>query len=101
MKARRVRYTGDAEGDLRDIFDWLDEATGRETAMGYVSRITDFCETLSYAAERGTLRKDLPPGVRAIGFRHSATVVFRVDGDQVTILGIFRKGRNWTADFGR
>jgi toxin ParE1/3/4 len=47
---------------------------------------------------RGTLREDVRPGLRTIGFRRRATIAFAVEGDTVTILGIFHGGQDYEAD---
>lgn len=49
-------------------------------------------------AERGTVRDGAVPGLRIIGYRRSASIAFVVEGDQVTVLGVFRRGQNITPE---
>jgi toxin ParE1/3/4 len=43
--------------------------------------------------ERGTLRDDLRPGLRTIGFEHRVAIAFRVSTDTVAVLRILYGGR--------
>jgi plasmid stabilization system protein ParE len=43
---------------------------------------------------RGTVRNDLRPGLRFIGFRHYGTVAFYADEDNVEIVRILGRGRD-------
>jgi toxin ParE1/3/4 len=96
MIARGVILSPEAERDLNDIDRWVLMRAGPATALAYVSRIERFLVTLDLGSERGTLRNDVRQGLRVIGFERSLSIAFTVDETQVTILRIFRRGRNWT-----
>jgi toxin ParE1/3/4 len=41
------------------------------------------------------------PGLRTIPFKHSATILYRVEDARVEIVGIFSRGQNWESRFRR
>jgi plasmid stabilization system protein ParE len=90
-----------ARQDLRDIFDYINTRAGSDTAERFTTRLFQHCATLSHTPERGTRRDELRPGLRTMGYRRRATIVFRVDraARKVVVLGIYYGGRNYTDDF--
>lgn len=100
MNRRQVSYANSERADFAAVYDWIDERAGASVADRYVRRLQDFCEDLDVAAERGTLRADVLPGLRTVGFERRITVAFVVDDDTVTILRLFARGRDWESDFG-
>jgi toxin ParE1/3/4 len=100
MKQRHVVYTVEAADDLEWIYDTIAEASGPVTASRYEQRIRDFCDRLEFGAERGTLRDDLRPGLRIIGFERRVPIAFLLEGDRVVVLRSFYGGRDWETDFG-
>jgi plasmid stabilization system protein ParE len=48
---------------------------------------------------RGTRRDNIRPGLRVISFRRRTVVIFQVDEDIVSIIGIFHGGQNYEAMF--
>lgn len=48
---------------------------------------------------RGTLRDDLAPGMRVIGFERRASIIFRVDGHTVRIFRILYAGRDYPSEW--
>jgi len=46
-------------------------------------------------SERGKLRNDVRPRMRAVGFEGRLTIAFRVTPDQVFVLGVFRACQDW------
>jgi toxin ParE1/3/4 len=95
MKPRAVIYAPKAGDDLDWIYDTIAGASSAVTADGYDQRIRAFCERLDYGSERGSLRDDLRPGLRIIGFERRVTVAFIVEPHQVVILRVFYGGANW------
>ena len=87
-----------AEAELDKIFDDISAEAGPVTAGNYVGGIYEFIEGFATFAERGTVREGPVPGLRIVGYRRTASIAFIVEGDQVTIVGVFRRGRNVTAD---
>ena len=94
----RLFFHPSAERELEDIYDYIADQSGPIRAESFVSSIRDHCKQLVEFPERGTLRDDLRPGLRVIGFRRRVSIAFAVKGDRVTIIGIFYGGRDMTAD---
>jgi len=87
-----------AEEELNALYDTIAESAGPTTAWNFVSGIRTFCTQLSDFPERGTERVELMPGLRIIGYRRSVSIAFAVEIETVIILGIFYRGRNFTAE---
>lgn len=90
-----VRLSTDAEHDLWEIQEFLKGVASAKTASIYVDRILDYLATFSHFPERGTLRNEIRPGLRIVGFEKRISVAFVVEEDCVTILRILYAGRNW------
>lgn len=95
MKRRDVIVLPEAERDLIQIRDYVKDQAGRDIANRYVDRIATFLSGLSHTSERGTLRSDVRPGLRIVGFERRLTVAFTVRDDRVYVLRIFTGGQNW------
>ncbi len=91
--SHRVVFAPDALDDLDNIFVYLAPAMGAVPARGYVGRIRSYCEGFSNFPKRGMRRTDLGEGIRLVGYRYKATIVFLVKDDTVIILRIFARGR--------
>lgn len=100
MKRRPVIYTPEAGQDLDWIYGIIAGAGSATTANRYDARLRAFCERLEYGSERGTVRDDILPGLRVIGFERSASVAFVAEADRVVIVGVFYGGVNWTRGLG-
>jgi hypothetical protein len=52
---------------------------------------------MTNSPERGTQRNDLRPGLRTVGYRRRATILFELDQQarKVVILGIYYAGRSF------
>ena len=94
MIRRTVVFSPEARKDLLALYDWIASEASPETAMAYIGRIERFILGFETAAERGTRRDDIRPGLRTIGFERRLTIAFTV-GEQVTILRILYAGREW------
>jgi toxin ParE1/3/4 len=95
MKQRQVVYSPEVEADITQLFDYIATRAGVHIALSYISRIETFCEGLGLASERGTLRNDIRPGLRIVGFERRSVVAFTADEKSVTILRLFSGGQNW------
>lgn len=95
MTARLIVISPEAKADLFDLYDWIADAASPETAAAYLDRVVAFLGGFDVAPERGTLRDDIRPGLRTVGFERRLTVAFTVSLSQVTILRVFYGGRNW------
>ena len=100
MKEYSVALTEIAERDLFAIYDFISDRAGPEIAFRFVGRIEAYCRGLGVTPERGTRRDDLRPGLRTLGFKRRATILFEVDHgrQQVVIHGVYYAGRNFERD---
>jgi plasmid stabilization system protein ParE len=90
-----VRFTSRAEDQLDELDTYLAERFSAQSAARYVDSIIAHCESLATFPERGILRDDVRPGLRITNFRKRVAIAFDVEGDRVTILGIFYGGQNY------
>jgi plasmid stabilization system protein ParE len=85
----------EAEHDLGAVAEWIIDQSGYvRTASNYVRRIRAYLNGLKNFPHRGTLREDLDPGIRLIGFERRVTIAFTVSDDTVLIVRIFYGGRD-------
>jgi toxin ParE1/3/4 len=85
-----------AEGDLLAIYQFIAERAGPTVAFRFIERIEAYCRSFDVAPERGTRRDDLRPGLRTVGYRRRATILFEVDRGlkHVIIHGVYYGGRS-------
>lgn len=95
MRQRTVVLSPEAIDDLNRLYDWIASVAGSTVALRYIERIETFCMRLEFASERGSLREDIRPGLRAVGFERRLTVAFSVGAETVTIYRLFYGGQNW------
>jgi toxin ParE1/3/4 len=93
----RVVLRPQARRDLADLGIYITREASRQVAHRYVMRLREACRTLREFPERGTMRPDLLPGLRTMGFEGRATIAFVVEGDTVRVLNIFYGGRDFEA----
>jgi toxin ParE1/3/4 len=93
-----VRLRPEARQELRDLYLYIAEHGGDDRALGYVGGIEALISGLAEFPKRGTVRSDMLPGLRIIGYKRSASIAFVVDDTEVIILGVFYGGRDITAD---
>ncbi|GAC1042808.1 type II toxin-antitoxin system RelE/ParE family toxin [Rhizobium sp. No.120] len=89
-----------AQAELRDLYRDLAgvERAGPTLAWSYVNGIRQFIEELATFPKRGTVRDNLIPGLRIIGYRRSVSIAFVVEETEVLVLGIFYAGRDITTE---
>jgi toxin ParE1/3/4 len=90
----KVVFTAEAQGDLLELYDYIAAHGSPGRAMAYIERIERACMSLRTIPERGTLREDLRPGLRVMGFERRALIAFRVRLNTVAILRILYGGRS-------
>jgi toxin ParE1/3/4 len=90
----RVVFAPEAEDDLINLYDFIADDAGPQTAYGYTERIRAFCAGFSTFPERGTRRDDLRSGLRITGFERRVTIAFHVTEELVVIDRILYGGRN-------
>jgi len=96
-----VVFSASAEADLFAIYDYIADRAGAAVALRFAESIEAYCLGFATMPERGTKRDDLRPGLRTVGFRRRATILFEVDAARrrVIVHGIYYAGRN-VEDFG-
>ena len=99
VKERTVVFAPEARDNLFALYDWIADAAGTQTAIGYIEPLEAYCRNFSRASERGQLRNDIRPNLRIVGFERRVAIAFTVDAERVTILRIFYRGRSWEVDF--
>ncbi|XHE11792.1 type II toxin-antitoxin system RelE/ParE family toxin [Agrobacterium deltaense] len=96
MKYYDVRLSPEAQTDIVRIHARIVEKSGSSvTADRYIDRISGFLSSLNVFPERGTVREEVRPRLRIIGFERSASVAFVVEDDDVVILRILAKGQEF------
>lgn len=91
----RVVFHERARRELDELYDYISEHGSPQQAANFVTNIRDYCLGFSTFPKRGTLRDDIEPGIRIVGFRRRVSIVFTVTETEVWILGIYYGGRNF------
>ncbi len=91
---RQVVFTPEARDDLYELCDYIARESGADRALNYIARIEKACVSLETHPQRGTLREDLRPGLRVVGFERRTLIAFRVEARSVAILRILYGGRS-------
>jgi toxin ParE1/3/4 len=89
-----VVFTPEAQADLLELYDYIAEHSSADRALEYIDRLGKLTSGLASFPERGTVRDDIRPGLRVIGFEHRVSIAFRVKSEAVTILRILYAGRD-------
>lgn len=87
----RVIFTRNALRNLSEIEDYIAGRSGERRAEDFVNAIRQTCRNLDTFPQRGRLIKR---GIRVIGYGRWTNILFAVNGDQVTILGILYGSRD-------
>ena len=82
-----------AVADLKALYDYMEHDSPKAAAT-YVERIEEYCMALARFPERGSLRNDLRPGIRVVGFGRRVAIAFAVSDDRVEIARILYGGRD-------
>lgn len=97
----RINFTPEAERQLNEIDDWVNEAASADVARRFVSAIFDHIDGILAFPLAGRSRDDIRPGMRTTTFKKRTLVAYEVDktsGDLVVnILGVFHGGQDWEA----
>jgi toxin ParE1/3/4 len=100
VRRRRVVFSPEARDDLLRLYDYIANNAGPPRAIAYVERIEAYCRRFEVAAERGTRRDDIRPGLRIVGFERRVTIAFHADVRTATIDRILYGGRDLGRAFG-
>ena len=96
---RRIVFRPAARADLKAIYHYVAEQAGRQVVGAYIDRIEAACMVLVIFPERGTLRDDLSPGVRIIGFERRISIAFTVDENTVRVVRVLYGGRDYPQEW--
>jgi plasmid stabilization system protein ParE len=91
----RVIYSPEAEAQLVALYFYISAAASPEIAAKYTEDIVRQCEDLATFPLRGTVREEIRPGLRTVGYKKRVTIAFDVTESQVTVHGIFYGGQNF------
>lgn len=89
-----VIFAIEARRDFAALYDYILPRGGERVARDYVAKIYGYCLGFETFPERGTLRDDIRPGLRLVGYRRRATIAFTISGDTVIILRMFYAGQD-------
>jgi toxin ParE1/3/4 len=90
-----VVYTPEAETQLVALYFYIAVAASPEIAARYTEDIVSQCESLATFPLRGTMREEIRPGLRTVGYKKRVTIAFDVTDGQVTVHGIFYGGQDF------
>jgi toxin ParE1/3/4 len=91
-----VVFSASAKADLFAIYDYIAERAGGTIALRFIERIEAYCLGFATMPERGMRRDELRPGLRTVGFRRRATILFEVEhtARRIVIHGVYYAGRS-------
>ncbi len=95
MTAYIVVFTPEAQEQLISLYRYITAAASPEIAQRYTSAIVSHCEGLQNFPHRGTRRDDIRPGLCITNYKKRAVIAFDVDGNQVSIIGVFYGGQDY------
>jgi len=97
MTRYRVVFSSNARAQLAELHLYIADAASPSVATRYTDEVITYCESLTTFPYRGARRDDLRPGLRITHYKKRTVIVFDVDDDLVSILGIFHGGQNYEA----
>ena len=95
MKQWPVILDPQASIDLDEIYVWVARHADEAVANRFTQRLLTFCDRLRMAPKRGVVRDDFRSGALLIGFERSVSVAFVVTEDEVRILRLLSRGRQF------
>lgn len=96
----KVFFTPEAEEQLIALYRHIAEAASPDRAIQFSEAILSYCDGLTVFPHRGTMRDDVRPGLRVIPYKRRVLIAFYVNGDLVSIVGIFYGGQDYEAILG-
>lgn len=90
----RVVFSPEAEEQLVALYGYI-AAASLEIAARYTEAIISYCESLRTFPHRGNLRDDVRPGLRITNYKKRVMLAFDVEGEQVSIIGVFYGGQDY------
>jgi toxin ParE1/3/4 len=95
----RVVLSQPAQFDIAAQHDYLLIVAGSKVAIEQTEAIQAYCDGFDVHPRRGQARDDILTGLRVIGYRNRATLLFTVEDDRVTFLRVFYGGQDWPTRF--
>jgi plasmid stabilization system protein ParE len=91
----QVVFAPEALEQLAELYRHIALAASPEIAAGYTDAIVSYCEGFATFPHRGTTRDDIRTGLRITNYKKRAVIAFAVDGQSVSILGVFYGGQDF------
>ena len=95
---RKVVFLPEARDAILELYLYIAKRGAPNAAMSYISRLEARCASLADFPEQGSLRDDIRPGLRLLGFERKTEIAFHVTPDKVVISGVFHGGRSLAVD---
>lgn len=89
-----VAFAPEALTDLIRLYDYIADNSGEARALTFVEAVRKHCLSLVTFLLRGTLRDDLRPGLRTLGFARRLTIAFHITPERIIINRILYAGRD-------
>jgi toxin ParE1/3/4 len=89
-------YSGPAEADLDEIFDFI-AADNPRRARTYIDEIRQACRNLCDTPLIGTERADLRPGLRILPLWRRVIIAYELRPSELLVLRVFTSGRDYEA----
>ena len=93
--AFKVVFAPEAQEQLIALYRYVADAASPQIATRFTDAIITYCEGLKVFPLRGAPRDDIRPGLRVSNYRKCTRIAFDVDGDTVSILGVFHGGQDF------
>lgn len=91
----QVVFAPEAQEQLTDLHRYIADNASPEIAVRFTDAIVKYCEGLTAFPHRGTPRDDIRPGLRVTNYRKRTIIAYDVDGDTVSIIGVFHGGQDF------
>jgi len=94
-----IRFHPDISTDLDRIARWITDYAGPVSAARKLDEIESVISSLADVPHKGTVRREIAPGIRAIPAGRKGVVVFTLDDErrEVLILAVTYFGADWAA----
>ncbi len=93
----KVVFSPEAEEQLLNLYHYLAGVASPVIAFNYIHSIIDYCESFCTFPLRGNTRDDIRPSLRITNYRRQTVIAFSVEPEQVSIIGVFYGGQNYSA----
>lgn len=90
-----VVFSPEATEQLVALHGYIAAAASSDIATRYTEAILSYCESLRTFPHRGTVRDDVRPGLRVTNYKKRTVIAFDVDGQKISIIGIFYGGQDY------